>query len=96
MVEYLQDPLDEATLRDIIAKLTDPVADMVRHDGHFAELGLDAADYTSEDAVVELLLEHPKLMQRPIAVVGDRAVIGRPSERVFEVLESEESTGDSI
>ena len=86
-MEYLKDPLDEPTLRDIIAKLTDPTADMVRKDGHFAELGLDAANYTSEDDVVALLLDHPKLMQRPIAVVGDRAVIGRPSERVFEVLE---------
>ena len=87
-MEYLKEPLDEPMLRSIIAKLTDPVADMVRHDSHFAELGLDAADYTTEDEVVELLLAHPKLMQRPIAVVGDRAVIGRPSERVFEVLES--------
>lgn len=59
---------------------------MVRKDRHFNELGLDAADYTTEDDVVALLIEHPKLMQRPIAVVGDRAIIGRPSERVFEVL----------
>lgn len=88
MVEYLKEPLDEPTLRSIIAKLTDPVADLVRHDGHFAELGLDDDGYTNDDEVVELLLAHPKLMQRPIAVVGDRAVIGRPSERVFEVLEN--------
>ncbi len=88
MVEYLKDPLDEDTIRSIIAKLTDPVADMIRKDSHFKELGLDAADYTSEDEVVALILEHPKLMQRPIAVVGDRAVIGRPSERVFEVLDN--------
>jgi len=88
VVEYLEDLLDESTLRDIIAKLTDPVADMVRKDGHFEELGLDADNYTNENDVVALLLEHPKLMQRPIAVVGDRAVIGRPSERVFEVLDS--------
>ncbi|MBT5757453.1 MAG: ArsC/Spx/MgsR family protein [Acidimicrobiales bacterium] len=87
-MEYLQDPLVESTLRGIIAKLTDPVADMVRHDGHFVELGLDDDGYTSEDDVVDVLLAHPKLMQRPIAVVGDRAVIGRPSERVLEVLES--------
>lgn len=71
-----------------MSKLTDPVTDIVRQDSHFAELGLDAADYATEDDIVTLLLEHPKLMQRPIAVVGDRAVIGRPSERVFEVLDS--------
>jgi arsenate reductase len=36
--------------------------------------------------VIDLLLEHPKLMQRPILVVGDQAVIARPSERVLELL----------
>jgi len=60
---------------------------MVRKDGHFKDLGLNAGDYTTEDEVVALLLEHPKLMQRPIALVGDKAVIGRPAERVFEVLD---------
>ena len=71
-----------------MAKLSDPVADMVRHDGHFAELGLDDDGYATEDEVVALLLAHPKLMQRPIAVVGNRAVIGRPCERILDVLES--------
>lgn len=87
-MEYLQEPLDEPTLRGILAKLTDPVADMVRHDGHFAELGLDDDGYTSEDEIVALLLAHPKLMQRPIAVLGDRAVIGRPCDRILDVLGS--------
>jgi arsenate reductase len=36
--------------------------------------------------VIDLLLEHPRLMQRPILVRGDRAVIGRPSEKVLELL----------
>ena len=62
---------------------------MVRKDGNFTELGLDAADYTTEAEVVALLMAHPVLMQRPIAVVGDRAVIGRPSERVFEVVQND-------
>ena len=71
-----------------MAKLPDPPADIVRKDGNFEKLGLHAEDYQSEEQVVALLLEHPVLMQRPIAVVGERAVIGRPSERVFEVLDS--------
>ena len=48
--------------------------------------GLDAKDYTTVDAVVKLLAEHPRLMQRPIAVRGGRAVVGRPSEKVEQLL----------
>ncbi|MDE0371059.1 MAG: hypothetical protein OXI73_00725 [Rhodospirillales bacterium] len=61
-------------------------AALVRKDKHFKDLGLDAKDYTTVDAVVKLLAEHPRLMQRPIAVRGGRAVIGRPSEKVEELL----------
>ncbi len=61
-------------------------ADLVRKDKHFKDLGLKAADYTTVDAVVKLLAEHPRLMQRPIAVRGGRAVVGRPSEKVEELL----------
>ena len=67
--------------------MPDPPAELVRKDKNFAELGLDPADYESADAVIDLLLEHPKLMQRPIFVVGDRAVICRPSERALELLD---------
>ena len=59
---------------------------MIRQDKNFKELGLDAGDYESLDAVPDLLLEHPKLMQRPIFVVDDRAVIARPSDKVLELL----------
>jgi arsenate reductase len=60
----------------------------VRKDKHFAELGLDPAHYTTREAVIELLLEHPRLMQRPIVIRGSRAVLARPSEKVLALLES--------
>jgi arsenate reductase len=85
----LKNPIDESTLRNLMAFLPNPPADMVRKDGNFADLGLDEADYTTEDEVVDLLMAHPVLMQRPIAVVGERAVIGRPSELVFDVLQND-------
>ena len=59
---------------------------MFRQDKVFKELGLAASDYQTTDAVIDLLLEHPRLMQRPIFVVGARAVIARPSDRVLELL----------
>ena len=61
-------------------------AELVRVDGHFKELGLNIGDYQSADAVIDLLMEHPKLMQRPVVVRGDQAVIARPSELVEELL----------
>ena len=86
IVEYLKAPLAEADLRRILELVDDPPAELVRKDGNFRELGLNTGDYTSADAVVELLVEHPKLMQRPVAVRGERAVIARPSEKVEELL----------
>jgi arsenate reductase (glutaredoxin) len=82
VVQYLRTPPDRAMLESIVAKLDDPVADLVRKDKRFAELGLDADDYTTADAVIDLLLREPALMQRPVLVRGDRAIIGRPKDRV--------------
>ena len=57
------------------------------HPGSFAKLGRDLADYSEPDALIELLVEHPEVMNRPIVVRGNRAVIARPSERVEEILD---------
>ena len=66
--------------------LPDSPAELIRRDKNFEELGLNAEDYETADSVIDLLFEYPVLMQRPIFVVGDRAVICRPSERVLELL----------
>jgi arsenate reductase len=86
VVEYLKTPLDRAGLEELIGKLEDPVADLVRKDPFFKDLGLSSDDYTTSEAVIGLLLEHPRLMQRPIIVKGDRAIIGRPKDRVATFL----------
>lgn len=82
IVDYLKDPLDEAALRDLLGKLEDPATDLVRRDPYFAEQGLTDADVQTEDQVVAVLLAHPRLMQRPVLIKGDRAIIGRPKDRV--------------
>jgi arsenate reductase len=86
VIEYLEQPLDRASLERLLNLLPGPAAELLRTDAHFRELGLDASAYGAPDAVVGLLLEHPRLMQRPILVRGDRAVIARPSEKVLELL----------
>ena len=82
VIQYLETPPDRDTLEMIVAALDDPVADLVRKDATFKKLELDPADYTTGPAVVDLLLEHPKLMQRPVLVKDGRAIIGRPKDRV--------------
>ncbi|MBX3313093.1 MAG: arsenate reductase [Actinobacteria bacterium] len=86
VVQYLKAPLDRAEILDLLTKLEDDPADLVRKDGFFKDQGLDAADYTTPDAVADLLVEHPRLMQRPVLVRGDRAIIGRPKDRVAPFL----------
>jgi arsenate reductase len=86
VVEYLKAPPDRAALERIVGAITDPPEALVRKDKRFKELGLDAADYTTAKTVVDLLLQHPELMERPVVFRGDKAVIARPSERVQELL----------
>ncbi|WP_131104541.1 ArsC/Spx/MgsR family protein [Ornithinimicrobium sufpigmenti] len=81
VVHYLKTPLDREQLLDLIAKLEDPPADLVRKDAFFAGLGLSADECTTPEQVADLLVEHPRLMQRPVLVRGDRAIIGRPKDR---------------
>lgn len=84
--DYLKQPLSAEQLRELIGKLEDPATDLVRRDSYFKGLGLSDADVQSEDQVIALLVEHPRLMQRPVLVKGDRAIIGRPKDRVAPFL----------
>lgn len=86
VVEYLKSPPDRATLERILDHIPDAPAELVRKDDRFKSLGLDPAAYETREQVIELLLEHPELMQRPVVFLGDRAVIARPSEKVLDLL----------
>lgn len=86
IVEYLKTPPSASELRDLLAKLGLPARDLVRRgEPDFKANGtrLDAP----EAELVELMAAHPILIERPIVVVGDRARIGRPPERVLELLQ---------
>jgi arsenate reductase (glutaredoxin) len=88
IVHYLKTPLDRAALLELVGKLEDPPADLVRKDSYFAQLSLAADDYVTPEAVADLLAEHPRLMQRPVLIKGNRAIIGRPKDRVRPFLDS--------
>jgi len=89
VVQYLKTPPDKATLEKIIGMLQDPVEDLVRKDAKFAKLGLDPASFVDKPkAVVDILLKHKELMQRPIIIKGNKAIIGRPKEKTEKFLQS--------
>jgi arsenate reductase len=85
-VNYIQDPPDAETLRSIIEKLEDEPTDLVRRDSKFKKLGLSDDDVATVDQIVDMLVAHKQLLQRPVVVTADRAIIGRPKERVRELL----------
>jgi hypothetical protein len=60
--------------------------DLVRRDSLWKKLGLTDDDVRSDEQVVDLLVRHKQLLQRPVVVTPERAIIGRPKERVRELL----------
>ncbi|MGD0117462.1 MAG: arsenate reductase (glutaredoxin) [Candidatus Binatus sp.] len=86
VIEYLKAHPTREALEKIADMLDGPIADLVRKDKRFKELGLDAAKYNDKKTVVALLLEHPELMQRPVVIRGKRAIIARPPEKLEPLL----------
>lgn len=87
VVEYLKAPPDRKTLLQIIASGV-PARDLLRNgETAFKDTGLKA-DSMSDDDIVDLLLKNPALLQRPIVVFGDKAVIGRPPVKVLDLIQS--------
>lgn len=82
--EYTQDPLSEDELRDVLAKLGLPASAVFRKREKVAkELGLKGTE--DDDVLIPAMAAHPTLLQRPIGVLGDRAVLGRPPEALLEL-----------
>jgi arsenate reductase len=86
IVNYRKDPPDANELRAIIAKLEDPPTDLVRRDSLFKKLGLTDDDVATVDQIVDVIVDNKMIMQRPLIVTAETAIIGRPKERVRELL----------
>ena len=86
VIEYLTNPPTEQELREIIAKLGIAARDLIRQkEEEFKQLGVKQ-DVLSHDSAITLMANEPKLMERPIVVTDEKAVIGRPPEKVFDLL----------
>ena len=87
-VEYHRTGLDEATIRGLLAKSGLGPRDVLRtNEPLVAELGLLDGAGAGDDELIAAIAEHPRLLQRPIAVRGERALLARPAERVLELLD---------
>jgi arsenate reductase (glutaredoxin) len=86
-IDYHTSGLGEEELRDLLAKLGQaPRAILRTREPLVKELGLEDPR-VSDERLVELMVEHPALVQRPIVVRGDRALLARPVERALELLD---------
>jgi arsenate reductase len=86
IVEYLKTPPDAATLARLLDMLgLEPRELMRTKEKEYKELGLARQDL-SRDELIAAMVAHPKLIERPIVVKGDKAALGRPPEEVLKVL----------
>ena len=86
IVRYLETPPSATELRRILGALGIGARDLLRRgESEYRELDLGREDI-DDDALIDAMAAHPRLIERPIVVVGDQARIGRPPESVLEIL----------
>ena len=84
-VKYLNEPLTKEELTEIINKLNIKPIELVRQKEDIWIKNYKGKDL-SDGKVIDIMVEHPKLIERPIVVNGNKAVIARPAERIKEIL----------
>ena len=89
IVEYLKEPPTRSELRQIVRALGIPARELIRRkEKLFAEIG-DVNLRYSDSAAINLLADHPRLIERPIVVRGSAAVVGRPPENTLKLIETD-------
>lgn len=86
VVRYLETPPSPAELKTLLARLGIGARQLLRTgEEEYQSLGLSDTGL-SDDQLIDAMSQHPRLIERPILVVGDKAVVGRPPEKVLEIL----------
>ena len=86
IIEYLNTPPDAATLESILDMLgLEPRELMRKHEKEYTEAGLDDPGLSRAD-LISAMIEHPRVMERPVVVKNGKAAIGRPPERILDIL----------
>ena len=85
VVDYIKNPLSEIEIKDILKKLGCSPIQLVRKNEAIWKENYKGKDL-SDSEIIKAMSTHPKLIERPIVVKGDKAVIGRPSENISALL----------
>ena len=85
IVKYLEEPLDKGELQDLVSVLEIKPLELVRKQEKAWKAHYKGKELTDEQ-IIDAMVKFPKLIERPIVINGNRAAIGRPPEKVLEVL----------
>ncbi|WP_179339019.1 arsenate reductase (glutaredoxin) [Winogradskyella ludwigii] len=85
IIKYLEDQLTKKDLEDIISKLDIKPIDLIRKNEAIWKSDYKGKTLTDKE-VIEAMVKHPKLIERPIVINGTKAVIGRPTEAILEII----------
>lgn len=87
VINYLETPLSKAAISVLLSQLGIEARALIRFNEHIAtELGISPTDTRTSDEWITFMARHPVLIERPIVQVGEKAVIGRPLERVLDLI----------
>ncbi len=86
IVEYLKEPPSKEELTDILEKLDMSAIDLVRKNEKEWKDNFKGREM-SEEEIVAAMVSHPKLIERPIVISGESAVVGRPPENILELID---------
>jgi arsenate reductase len=85
VIEYLDKPLSKAEMQSVLKKLNIPAEQWIRKNEEDYKTHFKGKTLT-DDEWIEAILKFPKLIERPVVIVGEKAVIARPDERILEIL----------
>jgi arsenate reductase len=86
VVEYLKEGLKEEELESILTKLNFSPMDLIRKNEAIWKSDFKAKVNLTDQQVILAMVQHPKLMERPIVINGDKAAVGRPTENIESVF----------
>ena len=86
IIKYIESPPDAATIEKLLAQLEmEPRALIRKKEKEYKDLGL-ADDSLSRQELIAAMASHPRLIERPIVISGKGTVLGRPTEKILEIL----------
>ena len=86
VIEYLKTPPDAKTLKLLLARLGMSARDLLRtKEDEYKTAGLENENLSDEE-IIQAMIKFPKLIERPIVVIGNKAILGRPPEKVLDLI----------